>query len=42
MKQKLKDETIQSINNNLWIIERSSVYRAHNCQMLLTDERMNC
>jgi hypothetical protein len=33
---------IQSINKRLWIIERLSACRAHNCRILLTDERMNC
>jgi hypothetical protein len=39
----IKDKTmIQSINKRLWIIERSNANRAHNCRILLTDERMNC
>jgi hypothetical protein len=39
----IKNETmIQSINKKLWVIERSNVNRAHNCRILLTDERMNC
>jgi hypothetical protein len=43
MKQRIKDETmIQSINKKLWVIERSNASRAHNCRILLTDERMNC
>jgi hypothetical protein len=42
IKMKRKNETVQSINKRLWIIERSSACRAHNCWMLLTDERMNC
>jgi hypothetical protein len=43
MKQRIKDETmIQSINKRLWIIEKSSACRIHNCRILLTDERMNC
>jgi hypothetical protein len=33
---------IQSINKRLWVIERSSACRTHNCEILLTDERMNC
>jgi hypothetical protein len=33
---------IQSINKRLWVIERSNACRAHNCRILLTDERMNC
>jgi hypothetical protein len=41
--KRIKDETvIQSINKRLWVIERSSASRAHNCRILLTDERMNC
>jgi hypothetical protein len=40
---KRKDETvIQSINKRLWVMRRSSACRAHNCRILLTDERMNC
>jgi hypothetical protein len=43
MKRRIKDETmIQSINKKLWVIERSNACRAHNCQILLTDERINC
>jgi hypothetical protein len=43
MKRRIKDETmIQSINKKLWVIERSNACRAHNCRILLTDERMNC
>ncbi len=42
-KMKRKDETvIQSINKRLWVMRRSSACRAHNCRILLTDERMNC
>ncbi len=33
---------IRSINKRLWVIERSNANRAHNCRILLTDERMNC
>jgi hypothetical protein len=41
--KRIKDETvIQSINKRFWVIERSSACRAHNCRILLTDERMNC
>ncbi len=36
------ETVIRSINKRLWIIERSSASRAHNCRILLTDERMNC
>jgi hypothetical protein len=43
MKQRIKDETmIQSINKKLWVIERSNACRAHNCWILLIDERINC
>jgi hypothetical protein len=43
MKRRIKDETmIQSINKRFWVIERSNACRAHNCRILLTDERMNC
>jgi hypothetical protein len=41
--KRIKDETmIQSINKRFWIIEKSNACRAHNCRILLTDERMNC
>jgi hypothetical protein len=41
--KRIKDETmIQSINKRFWIIERSSACRAHNCRILLIDEKMNC
>ncbi len=33
---------IRSINKKFWIIEKLNVNRAHNCWILLTDERMNC
>jgi hypothetical protein len=40
---KIKDETmIQSINKKFWIMRKSKACRAHNCRILLTDERMNC
>ncbi len=41
--KRIKNETvIQSINKKLWVIEKSSACRTHNCRILLTDERMNC
>jgi hypothetical protein len=48
MKQQRNNEAkefetvIRSINKWLWVIERSSANRTHNCRILLTDERMNC
>ncbi len=33
---------IRSINRRFWVIERLNANRAHNCRILLTDERMNC
>jgi hypothetical protein len=33
---------IQSVNKRLWVIERLSVNRIHNCRILLIDEKMNC
>ncbi len=32
----------QSINKKFWVIERLNAIRAHNCQILLTDKKMNC
>ncbi len=43
MKRRIKNEIImQSINKRLWVIEKSSACRTHNCRILLIDERMNC
>jgi hypothetical protein len=41
-KMKRNWDNDQSINKRLWVIERSSACRTHNCRILLTDERMNC
>jgi hypothetical protein len=41
--KRIKVETmIQSINKRFWVIESLNACRAHNCRILLTDERMNC